>query len=151
MLLVSLLSLVAVSFAMEITRRPLRTNDLELGPEFGLPLASEELIREADRLSKRGVDPMSIPRLVKEPPLKKRSDLSEKRGDAAVYPSASKHTVPLIRIREPPLKRQSLTLHDLAQEVSSKEDAYKYLQKRFSAPYSRFRYRTLREPTYVDW
>ncbi|CAB3402744.1 unnamed protein product [Caenorhabditis bovis] len=49
---------------------------------------------------------MSIPRLIKEPPLKKRSD--------AVYPSAAKQPVPLIRIREPPLKRSQTFFENVA-------------------------------------
>lgn len=89
---------------MRILRRDL-DELLELGPLAVVSVSLDDLqdpqLRDVSR-EKRGVDPLSIPRLIKEPPLKKRSDF--KRGDV-VYPSAAKQTVPLVRVREPPLKR----------------------------------------------
>ncbi|ULT99918.1 hypothetical protein L5515_003742 [Caenorhabditis briggsae] len=139
MLLVSLFSLFSIGFGMRLTRTELIEQPtatalvLELGPlDFQddvdlLESTSSDAFRD-----KRGVDPMSIPRLIKEPPLKKRSG-DFKRGEL-VYPSAAKQTVPLVRIREPPLKRGQLFLEELLQS----NDAG--IQKRFMDPLIRIRY-----------
>lgn len=108
MLLVLLFSLFSVGFGMRVMRRELLKDQptvLLLGPlEVLTSSSSEDDTPDFPSLrDKRGVDPMSIPRLIKEPPLKKRSG-DFKRGDV-VYPSAAKQTVPLVRVREPPLKR----------------------------------------------
>uniref|UniRef100_A0A1I7TMB2 Uncharacterized protein n=1 Tax=Caenorhabditis tropicalis TaxID=1561998 RepID=A0A1I7TMB2_9PELO len=129
MLLVSLFSLFSIGYGMHIIRRELNDQSptaviLELGPleVFSTSPSSDDddilMLRDTSTSSgefrdKRGVDPLSIPRLIKEPPLKKRSG-DFKRGDV-VYPSAAKQTVPLVRVREPPLKRGQMFLEDLLQ------------------------------------
>ncbi|EGT34693.1 hypothetical protein CAEBREN_23619 [Caenorhabditis brenneri] len=152
MLLVSLFSLFSVGFGMRIIQRGLSDEQptglfLELGPLEVLstsPSSSssssfddnddddlqDSFLSTSDAFrDKRGVDPMSIPRLIKEPPLKKRSG-DFKRGDV-VYPSAAKQTVPLVRVREPPLKRGQLFLEEILSH-----DAH----KRFMDPLRRIRY-----------
>ncbi|XGW17944.1 hypothetical protein V3C99_002500 [Haemonchus contortus] len=63
----------------------------------------KRLVREPP-LIKRGIDPFSIPTLIKEPPLKR----GDKR-DSYVYPSTNSQLSDRIPLREPPLKRsQSL-------------------------------------------
>ncbi|ETN80808.1 hypothetical protein NECAME_08885 [Necator americanus] len=52
-------------------------------------------------VTKRGVDPLSIPQLIREPPLKR----GDKR-DSYVYPSTSSKLSDRVPLREPPLKRQ---------------------------------------------
>uniref|UniRef100_A0A8R1E1D0 Uncharacterized protein n=1 Tax=Caenorhabditis japonica TaxID=281687 RepID=A0A8R1E1D0_CAEJA len=133
MLLVALFSLFSMGFGMRVVRRG-DDQFLELGPlvehNDDDDLMMFVLTRRglADAREKRGVDPLSIPRLIKEPPLKKRSDF--KRGDV-VYPSAAKQTVPLVRVREPPLKRGQLFLEDFLQLDDN---------KRIMEPNSRIRY-----------
>ncbi|KHJ83317.1 hypothetical protein OESDEN_16986 [Oesophagostomum dentatum] len=51
-------------------------------------------------LIKRSIDPLSIPRLIREPPLKR----GDKR-DSYIYPSTSSQLSDRIPLREPPLKR----------------------------------------------
>ncbi|CAI2348295.1 unnamed protein product [Caenorhabditis sp. 36 PRJEB53466] len=138
MLLVSLFSLFSVGFGMRIARRDLddvpTTLLLELGPLAVVPSDDDFLLLPADvSRDKRGVDPLSIPRLIKEPPLKKRSDF--KRGDV-VYPSAAKQTVPLVRVREPPLKRGQLFLEEILQ--------FNEANRQFMNPMRRIRYGTNR-------
>ncbi|KAK6033843.1 hypothetical protein COOONC_28652, partial [Cooperia oncophora] len=62
----------------------------------------KRLVREPP-LIKRGMDPFSIPSVIKEPPLK--------RADSYVYPSTNSQLSDRIPLREPPLKR-SETLDD---------------------------------------
>ncbi|KAK5985792.1 hypothetical protein GCK32_009126 [Trichostrongylus colubriformis] len=62
----------------------------------------KRLVREPP-LIKRGIDPFSIPTLIKEPPLKR----GDKR-DAYVYPATSSQLSDRIPLREPPLKRGDL-------------------------------------------
>ncbi|KIH52762.1 hypothetical protein ANCDUO_17130, partial [Ancylostoma duodenale] len=69
-------------------------------------------------LIKRSVDPLAIPRLIREPPLKRIDPLSIpqlirepslKRGDkrdSYVYPSTSSQLRDRVPLREPPLKRR---------------------------------------------
>ncbi|KAF1762188.1 hypothetical protein GCK72_010450 [Caenorhabditis remanei] len=147
MLLISLFSLFSIGFGARILRRELDDQPtalfLELGPQEVVSTSPSDddvfMIRDSSPFfptgdsfrDKRGVDPMSIPRLIKEPPLKKRSG-DFKRGDV-VYPSAAKQTVPLVRVREPPLKRGQLFLEELLQ---FNDDAH----KRFMNPLRRIRY-----------
>ncbi|CAA90316.2 Neuropeptide-like protein 68 [Caenorhabditis elegans] len=136
MLLVLLFSLFSVGFGMRVMRRELLKDQptvLLLGPlEVLTSSSSEDDTPDFPSLrDKRGVDPMSIPRLIKEPPLKKRSG-DFKRGDV-VYPSAAKQTVPLVRVREPPLKRGQMFLEELLQ---FNDDAH----RQFMDPLRRIRY-----------
>ncbi|PIO73459.1 hypothetical protein TELCIR_04566 [Teladorsagia circumcincta] len=59
----------------------------------------KRLVREPP-LIKRGLDPFSIPSVIKEPPLKR----GDKR-DSYVYPSTNSQLSDRIPLREPPLKR----------------------------------------------
>ncbi|EPB74553.1 hypothetical protein ANCCEY_06365 [Ancylostoma ceylanicum] len=62
------------------------------------PLAIPRLIREPPL---KRIDPLSIPQLIREPPLKR----GDKR-DSYVYPSTSSQLRDRVPLREPPLKRR---------------------------------------------
>uniref|UniRef100_A0A1I7XST6 4-hydroxyphenylpyruvate dioxygenase n=1 Tax=Heterorhabditis bacteriophora TaxID=37862 RepID=A0A1I7XST6_HETBA len=88
-----------------------------VGEDNEYPTMEESTLRPVlePPLIKRGIDPLSLPRLLKEPPLK-RTDL---KRDSSIYPSSSVQLVPRIPLREPPLKRHQISIDDLAEYLSS--------------------------------
>ncbi|VDO78076.1 unnamed protein product [Heligmosomoides polygyrus] len=70
-------------------------------------------------LIKRGIDPLSIPTLVREPPLKR----GDKR-DSYVYPATSSQLSDRVPLREPPLKRSDDSMYVLVpdQDEEMRED-----------------------------
>ncbi|WKX99733.1 hypothetical protein Q1695_014533 [Nippostrongylus brasiliensis] len=58
-------------------------------------------------LTKRGLDPLMIPSVIREPPLKR----GDKR-DSSVYPATSSQLSDRVPLREPPLKRADIDEYD---------------------------------------
>ncbi|CAJ0598695.1 unnamed protein product [Cylicocyclus nassatus] len=126
--------------------------------EYPAPQENSESVVLEPPLIKRGIDPLSIPRLIREPPLKRIDPFSIprlirepplKRGekrDSYVYPLTSSQ-LDRIPLREPPLKRGYYEDEEQNPSQDPTEYGASYMQNQQDDDWQTSAVRTSKQPT----